>query len=1264
MPEAHLEITGDASSALAAIAAVKAAIAGLTGKTVEINVKTSGAESALRNLGKAHEAAGGAARDHGRATERANESLREHEGVAGSASRAAHELGNAAARAARDMEGLGGSSRRLRDIGSGSAEAARGMRELGSGESMRELTSGLHSAGTSAGQLSRNMGELSRMTSEGTAQAGGFGSSMDRASQFMVGADGAATRTSRSMEALGSGAGRASSGMGDFSSSAGRASSAAHEAYPLIDGFNTRVMGSGTAGHAASSGMRELESGARSAGSSFGSIFGHIGAMGMVSDAMSSVGSAASSLGENASGAMRGIGIGALVATAGMGILTAATAAVGGIGVFEDIKHSGPMMAEARSGMRAFSHEFTAMSGATAAAGLGPMKGLAATVKDLGHELASVGVANVGHMLGSASQLVGATTDAVHKLEPAIGPSISAVTALGKAVIGAVGDSAPAITQFANAVTAASPAIQAGLTSAIKGSSDFGSALVQTVGEAAPSVGGLLALAGDTTKSAVTLGGQINATLDQATGTVRDPVTGLPTAMGQWGDSRIPSPNWGGGGPGPRGASGADTGFGTGAGAVPHAEGMHPGEFTGSSFGWHMPAGAPPIIPGQANDMSSVVSDMMGSGSAADTQPSKGAPGAGAVGEKTPPPPPPPPPPPSADKDISKDIAPRVGGGMGGVPMSPAQMDALGVSAQTTQGKLDSTKQSMQSFGSQASSSMSQVGSSSQVGASGVSQATQGMAHSMQAAAPEVQSAATQIPQAAAQGVQQSQGAMSAPMRHVVKTAVQESAPVAEAGGSTVGVAAGDGMGQGMTKTITSTLTIVKKWVERIIDAGATALGAQSPSRKFAILGASIPQGLVVGLQAEQSKAISATQAMVGQTIQGAHGELSRGQGPLNAAMSTALTPSPSATPSGDSSQTPSGGSPQGQYAQDWGRGYGVVGSPASDPRTQDQKDHQSAADQAKSKADAEAPRRAALGHLGYSDETIQKIMDREGTHKTRADALKTERDRLNTDAQTKAFGSANIDPITGLPMTHDTRAAQLRREGKEREKHARELTHTPDPYGLAPKTSVSPTLQLRTEQMKQEGQKIGSALPDGVKAGVDKNSEKAIEASKEMAARMIEQHKKKHGVSSPATVWAEVGANVSAGLAGGLASGVAASGIQGVASDRGLMVGYVFGISVVSGAASVLKKDLFQALSVPQIDSPQAKAWLGANSLMGPAGSGAQIWKSPLVSLGGGSGAQPAVPPIHLTLNLDGQPFKQLVINQQDILVEAITNALSTRRG
>ena len=49
--------------------------------------------------------------------------------------------------------------------------------------------------------------------------------------------------------------------------------------------------------------------------------------------------------------------------------------------------------------------------------------------------------------------------------------------------------------------------------------------------------------------------------------------------------------------------------------------------------------------------------------------------------------------------------------------------------------------------------------------------------------------------------------------------------------------------------------------------------------------------------------------------------------------------------------------------------------------------------------------------------------------------------------------------------------------------------------------------------------------------------------------------------------------------------------------------------------------------VSVPQIDNPQAKAFLGAAGLLGPAGSGAQIWKSLGVTLGGpGSSAPPRI--------------------------------------
>jgi hypothetical protein len=80
MPDASVNIGGDASGAIAAVAAAQGAIDGLTGKTVHINIETrgggaggglAGAASGLAEVGNQAERAGRRTRDLGGDLDRA-----------------------------------------------------------------------------------------------------------------------------------------------------------------------------------------------------------------------------------------------------------------------------------------------------------------------------------------------------------------------------------------------------------------------------------------------------------------------------------------------------------------------------------------------------------------------------------------------------------------------------------------------------------------------------------------------------------------------------------------------------------------------------------------------------------------------------------------------------------------------------------------------------------------------------------------------------------------------------------------------------------------------------------------------------------------------------------------------------------------------------------------------------------------------------------------------------------------------------------------
>lgn len=143
--------------------------------------------------------------------------------------------------------------------------------------------------------------------------------------------------------------------------------------------------------------------------------------------------------------------------------------------------------------------------------------------------------------------------------------------------------------------------------------------------------------------------------------------------------------------------------------------------------------------------------------------------------------------------------------------------------------------------------------------------------------------------------------------------------------------------------------------------------------------------------------------------------------------------------------------------------------------------------------------------------------------------------------------------------------------------------------------------------------------------------------------------------------MWAGFSGNIVDGLNGGLANGD----IQGVASNRGLMVGYVYGESIATGANEIIQKSLLQGISEPRIDSPRAKAFLGAMGLLGPAGSGAQIWKDLGVTLGSeGASSQPQQINNVVEVYMDGQQLDARIVSRIDDFAEGLSNEVAGARG
>lgn len=181
----------------------------------------------------------------------------------------------------------------------------------------------------------------------------------------------------------------------------------------------------------------------------------------------------------------------------------------------------------------------------------------------------------------------------------------------------------------------------------------------------------------------------------------------------------------------------------------------------------------------------------------------------------------------------------------------------------------------------------------------------------------------------------------------------------------------------------------------------------------------------------------------------------------------------------------------------------------------------------------------------------------------------------------------------------------------------------------------------------KAAGEKTGKDFGDGMKEGLDKGSDGAAGAAGDMSKHAVEKAKSTVGVRSPSTVFAAIGGFMAEGLSEGINSGgpavsssvgdvmsgalgagvtVASNGVQSIASNAGLAVGYQWAQNVVTGADSVLKTADFQQISLPQLGSALAKTALGVDGLLGPAGSGGSIPNNLTVTMGAGTAAVPQV--------------------------------------
>jgi Glycine zipper len=1293
----NLNITGSAAGALAALRATQAAIDALHGKSVDVTVNVHGSDKAagdLGKVGKARRAASGrtkvdadasgvrgarddlrdmaeearrAGREASRAAKESRPKTREGDGDEASR-RAAGDI-ESATRAMRELEsGAGG----MRSIESGAIGAARSMRQLESGtgsaaRSMREV-----GAGT---DLVPHLRDVGSAAASSEVEMRDFGDGVYRVAD---GSDSAA-RSMRALEAgtrVGAGLERASTGAESFVEGTRRASAAADDGFLHIDAVGRVMRGTGADALGAGRSMLAIESGARGLDT--------IAPM-LKQSAVEGVGMA-SALG----GAGTVLGVvarAALISTGVMTGLTAATAAAGFGASFVEMRRVPGMMTAAREATDKFDVGLAAVRNQASAGAIPAMRGLGAQLKDLGKEFGSIGAANLTSGIGDVATLASDATHTLAQLAPVIRPAETAITALGGAVMGAIGDSAPQIGRFANSLTQAAPGLQSVGTSAIQAMSTIGSVAVKTVAGLAPIAqafadtvgavsdfgGGMIGVASNYTTppgvdgstsdkpstwnraGSVTVGALAGARLGAGIGSFIEPVggTAVGAAVGGLGgallgwhhsDQKVDTSGAAGNDPftgEPITGEPATTASGAHAQLYPLAPGSpgtpgHPalpasgGGFTpdtpGDTHGAvQRPGGALYFDPSTQRVSGSILTDPTASGFPVGSSAPPGtgtgsaaqAPAAGSRTASRP-----------EEARRSVDVMRGVGrsgglpGGFAGQQIEQA-MRQIGTAT-------DAATASQSRLGQQSQSSLGQMSTASR----GAGQSVQeGLTRPIQAAPQAMAASAAQIPKAVTAQVPPQ--ALATPMHQAVAQATASAAPAAASGGASVGAAMTSGMGAGVTKTETSTLTIVHKWITKVIDEAAGALGAHSPSTAFIALGASAPEGLGIGIASGAGASISAVKSLVQGVIAQAGTQLQAGGAQLSGAHGTlakALTPPKPPAPS----QPPETGA--------WQRNYPRA---VADQRARQDPDHPLSDTQT---------RNNAIGQ--ERDENWNRIV--------------TQRDR-NHDAALALSRYGAMDP-SQVPAGQTTQQAlqdewATRQPAKSwtgqvaRMDQASQPAPPPAPPGPSIPGVPSNVSDAMSNAMRTQGTQNGQAAIQGVVQGLNQGQSQVNQAGSSMAGGLGDTVKKKLGVSSPSQVFSDIGANAATGMSGGMGSALsnASDGVHSVASNTGLMVGYVWAQSVVSGALSVMRSADFQTTAVTGVGSALAETALGAAGMLGPAGSGAQTYKlgTGEITMGGGSAAQAPTPHIQLTINMDGQRFRQYTAEQINSAMDQLTNSL-----
>lgn len=1021
--------------------------------------------------------------------------------------------------------------------------------------------------------------------------------------------------------------------------------------------------------------MRALESGAsravielREVGGVFQSVDSHGGAASRVINAvgrvlgdttpeMSRSAETAVSLGEGLSriGGMAGtaarglgmLGIAGLYSTAGAGIGAAAVGAMGFAAAVGDIASSAPTLSKAVNLVTDFGQEFRKVAPQTTALAMPGLENMSNQMKQIGGYAAQLGLSHMPEMFQLANTALAQVVPTARALEPAISPAVGAAENLVRQAPRIAGGLTPSLVQFSDAVSANSEGlgglvITAGhvagalatTTTNVLGQwgerlNSFDQQFPQAIPAAGSFLSGFLGAKDNQTQP-----GSPTTDWFNKWGTVSSTATAFAGAGALAGTAVEP-----GGGTLVGGLAGTVVGTGVGiyraltddqrpAEDPAYAAGRKAGATIGDTGAtaplYPMNPASNPNAPTNFDPAATPVQRTMAGQApmgATTSQPSLF---------------------PSLQHQAQQPKLPDTHPfGQGNLSGGAGIMAQLNQEMQKTTSLAPQVGQSMQQSMSQAGSAAQQAASPFQNGLSQMQQHAQQfpgqVAQPMSQLAPQLAQQLNPIAPAMQQAMQQAMP--QSPAQHLTQ-AVQDQVQPAGAAAANVGASTGQGFDSGMQKEETHTITRIRKWVEKIIDVAASGLDSHSPSRVFMGLGESVGQGMALGVDSSSSLAVQSTQSMIGQMTSGAGSALADQQRQITQQQQTAqqqiaqqqqqaqqaqqqATQNPFLSGLSNVAQTISPMSQASEYAKRQEEEMKRAAQTGDTSRlSPQQKQQMEQAQQAaggyeyKSGFWGNANRHKTLtDDLGYQESTAERVERREQAHNKTAAEKKDERRRDHIDAMMNAGSEASV------------------------------------------RTKLAHEFNLH-------GQAAGNGTADGLKASAGKvNSGVA-----DMINGMIEQSKKRLGIASPSKVFAGIGGDTGAGLASGLsgAIAVASTAAMGVASDRGLQVGYRYAESMVTGMQNVIKTADYQASAVPQIGNDQAKSVLGALGYLGYAGSGAMISKINGVSFPAGGATSPTVlqPSFTVHVQVGDQPVQVVAARVVQQHLEGLDSALSAQVG